>query len=108
MGNDHGKVHVMSGGSFDYVCFKVEDSDILSSLDDVRKVEDYLRKIEKHDAADEVLMFIKEVETHQRRLRVIGSRIAPVLKAAEWVCSGDSGNDAIDNAYNYLMGLNKE
>lgn len=94
----------MSGGSFNYACFKVEDSDIFSGMGDYRDIENYLRDIGKHDAADEVLVFIKEVETHQRRLAVIGKRIAPVLKATEWERSSDWGEEAIDSAYAGLMG----
>lgn len=97
----------MSGGSFNYVCYKVEDEQILTVLSDMRDVEIYLRSIDKHDAADEVLSFIKEVETHQRRLAVIGKRISPLLHAAEWTCSGDTGEDAIDTAYQVLMGIEK-
>lgn len=93
----------MSGGSFNYVCFKVEESEILSALPDLRDLENYLRVMGKHDAADEVLIFIREVETHQRRLAVIGRRISPILKAAEWYASGDSGADGIDEAYRALM-----
>lgn len=95
----------MSGGSFDYVCFKVVDSQVLSALEDVRAIENYLRTYGKHDAADEVLRYIKEVETHQRRLEVIGERIAPLLKAVEWAASGDSGIDDVDAEYFKLMGI---
>ena len=98
----------MSGGSFNYACFKVAGSEIFQAMEDVRGIEDYLRRYEKHDAADEVLRFIKEVETHQRRLAVIGERIAPILKATEWAASGDSGIDAVDTAYFNLMGMDKK
>jgi hypothetical protein len=94
----------MSGGRFNYATFKVEDSEIFSALDDVRDLENYLRSIDKHDAADEVLIFIKEVETHKRRLAVIGHRIADLLYATEWQASGDCGLDSIDKAYKKLMG----
>ncbi len=98
----------MSGGSFNYACFKVEDSEIFSALSDVRDIENYLRAFQKHDAADEVLFFIKEVETHQRRLAVIGKRISELLRAAEWVASGDSNLTAVDSAYQLLFGPPEE
>lgn len=98
----------MSGGSFNYACYKVDDDEIFRAMADVRDIESYLRTIGKHDAADEVLVFIKEVETHQRRLAVIGNRISPLLKATEWERSGDWGVEPIDNAYYDLMGMNKE
>lgn len=95
----------MSGGSFNYACFKVEDSGIFAALQDVRDIEAYLRAYSKHDAADEVLLFIKEVETHQRRLSILGARISGILKATEWAASGDSGLDEIDREYFELMGM---
>lgn len=95
----------MSGGSFNYACFKVEDSEIFRALADVRDIESYLRAHGRHDAADEVLRFLNEAETHQRRLAVIGQRIAPLLQAAEWTCSGDSGLEYIDQEYFKLMGI---
>lgn len=96
----------MSGGSFNYACFKVSDSsEIFQALGDVRDIEAYLRAHGKHDAADEVLHFIGELETHQRRLNVIGDRIAPLLKAVEWTASGDSGMDYVDAEYFKLMGI---
>lgn len=95
----------MSGGSFNYACFKVEDSEIFQAMDDIRGIESYLRAHGKHDAADEVLRFINEVETHQRRLAVIGARISPLLEAAEWTASGDTGMDYVDAEYFKLMGM---
>lgn len=95
----------MSGGSFNYACFKVGESDVFQGLGDVRDIENYLRAYGKHDAADEVLKFINEVETHQRRLAVIGERIAPLLKSVEWTASGDSGMESVDAAYFALMGM---
>lgn len=95
----------MSGGSFDYAYFKVTDSQVFNALNDVRAIESYLRSREKHDAADEVLRFLNEVETHQRRLAVIGERIAPLLKAVEWTASGDSGMDYVNTEYFKLMGI---
>jgi hypothetical protein len=71
----------------------------------VRGIEEFLRRVGGHEAADEVLQFIKEVETHQRRLEVIGTRIAPLLKAAEWYASGDSGISGVNAEYFKLMGM---
>ena len=97
----------MSGGSFDYVCFKVEDNHVFDAIPNLRDLENYLRRIDQHDAADEVLLYLAELETHQRRLMVLGHRIAPLLKATEWVCSSDWSLNAINDAYRDLMCLNK-
>ena len=45
----------MSGGSFEYVCFKLDDEDqIFSSLKELRNMESYLRARGKQEAADEI------------------------------------------------------
>jgi hypothetical protein len=75
------------------------------AMNDVRGIESYLRTVGAHDAADEVLKFINEVETHQRRLAVIGARIAPLLKATEWWVSCDTSESGVDQEYFKLMGM---
>lgn len=95
----------MSGGSFNYAYCKAGDPDVFYAVGDIQDIEKYLRGLGKHDAADEVLRFLNEIETHQRRLEVIGERILPLLRAAEWTCSGDSGPEYIDREYFKLMGI---
>jgi hypothetical protein len=69
----------MSGGSFNYVCFKVEESSILDALDDLRDMERYLRAGNKVIAADEVYAYILTVEALQHHLFTAGRRIADLL-----------------------------
>jgi hypothetical protein len=98
----------LSGGSFEYVCFDVEEAGRALSgnaREQLNRMEQYLREIQKHDAADELLLYIRELETHSRRIEVIGKRIAPLVQATEWTASGDNGPEAIDRAYRALMGL---
>lgn len=95
----------MSGGSFNYVCYKVDDeTQIFEALPELRNMETRLRSYGKHDAADEVLTFIATVETAQRRLRRLGKRIAPLLEAVEWWQSGDCGVDRVDDVMEQLAG----
>lgn len=88
----------MSGGSFDYVCFKVEGHEVLSTIDQLTDMESYLRGIGKDNAADEVYAFRLHVETCLRQLSIYGSRITHLLYAAEWCASGDHGPEGIDTA----------
>lgn len=92
----------MSGGSFNYVCFKMESEEIFSALPDLRNMEEYLRARQKHDAADEVLKFILALETARRRLDVMSKRIQDILYAAEWWASGDWNEDGLDKAMEEL------
>lgn len=96
----------MSGGFFNYAYLTVTDNvDMFSKLGEVRDIENWLRTCDMQDEADEVLLYIKEMETHQRRLMVIGQRIAGLLEAVEWQASGDGAD--IHAEYLKLMGLSK-
>lgn len=93
----------MSGGTFNYVCFSAESaSEIFSKLDDLKALEQYCRELNNHDAADEILPYIEWLETIQRRVAVKGKRLANLLRAVEWVASGDSSPGAIDIALEQL------
>lgn len=93
----------MSGGSFNYACFKVQSSDVFEGVDDFKAIERWLRENNRHLAADEVYKFILEVETARHRLDVIGARIAGILQAAEWTQSGDAGVEYVDAEYDKLV-----
>ena len=89
----------MSGGSFEYACFAVEEWSSFSKLDQVREIENYLRSNGEHEAADEVYQFILFIETVQRRLDVQTKRIKDILFAAEWWASGDWGADNFKSSF---------
>jgi hypothetical protein len=93
----------MSGGSFDYACYKVEDNRVFDGIEEYKRMEQYLRDVGKHEAADEVYRYINIVETYQRRLAIEGKRIYDLLYSVEWTASGDTGIEAIDYAYNKLI-----
>lgn len=92
----------MSGGSFNYVCFKVETEEIFAALPDLREMESYLRGRGKHDAADEILKFILNIETARRRLDVQGRRLQDLLQSVEWWVSGDWSEEDVDNSLKEL------
>lgn len=95
----------MSGGSFNYLCFKVTDaSDVFRYTDEVEHMVKYLKNIGKHDAAREVLKYQLFLSAMQSRIEAYGEWIEPLLKSVEWECSGDRGLDAIDRAYEELLG----
>jgi hypothetical protein len=94
----------MSGGHYNYACFKTDEpSEALSALEDFKEMERDLRQIGKHDAADEVYDYVLELETCQRHLRRRGKRIYELLRAVEWSFSGDTGPEHIDEAYAALL-----
>lgn len=95
----------MSGGSFDYLCFADSAGAILSRLDDLRRMEEWLRAYRLHSAADEIYVYLLELETHQRRIEAYTKRMYGLLHAVEWTVSGDTGIEAIHKAYGDLSGI---
>ena len=96
----------MSGGSFNYVFLDAESvASIFAKIHEVESMENYLRSIGKHDAANEILLYLREMETHARRIETIGKRMSNLMQAAEWTASSDWGPEAIDKAYWELMGI---
>lgn len=98
----------MSGGSFNYACFKVVDEEVFNALEDVKDIERTLRDMSRHDEADEVYLFILLVETCRRRMAAAGQRISPLLQAVEWTCSGDWSEDVIGERFRELYEDNEE
>ena len=96
----------MRGGSFIYLYMDAESVSVFNKLIEVYNIESYLRQIGKQEAANEVLIYIRELETHQRRIETIGKRISGVLQATEWCASSDWGPEEIDKEYWKLMGIN--
>jgi hypothetical protein len=96
----------MSGGSFDYVCFKLTDGRVVQALPMLREMEIYLRAMRKHEAADELLLGIMRIETASRRLDVVGKHLYALAYAAEWWNSGDWDEDQFDKEFQekYLGG----
>ena len=86
----------MSGGSFNYVAFKVRDDNPFEALNDLKNMEQWLREKGKHDAADEILKLILAIETAERRINVMANRIYNILHGAEWWGSSDWGEDQFD------------
>jgi hypothetical protein len=96
----------MSGGSFNYLCFKTDSGEIfdLVNIEQLGKMEAYLRGLGYALAADEVYKFKLEIETARRHIEIMGERLHPLLYATEWCASGDSGQAGIEKAMDKLLG----
>lgn len=92
----------MSGGCFNYACYKAVDDDVLEGLNDYRDIQAYLIRIGRTEAAEEVKTFIEECYEAQKVIGALNQKgvlLYPLLRAAEWTCSGDTSVDVIDSAY---------
>ena len=84
----------MSGGSYNYLCYKTSD-DILDGKEDIHKMRDRLTELGYLDAAKETESVLLMLDAFEVRLQARIDRLNDVWRAVEWCDSGDSGTDDI-------------
>ena len=84
----------MSGGSFDYLCFK-EAGDLLGNDDaNLQEMADALAELGyARDAAKETQTLLLEIRAIRNRLQATLDRLSPVWKGMEWWRSCDINED---------------
>ena len=93
----------MSGGSFDYLCF-MEVEQLMNNKDLLDKMANRLLELGYKDAAKETFLAKIILEQTEIRIEVIKERLEKVWKAIEWMDSGDSGIDEVDEAIKNYRG----
>ncbi len=89
----------MSGGSFNYLCWKDAQELVHAGQDDLEAMATYLAKIGyAQDAATETEELLRLVRVFLMRLDVRVRALSEVWHAVEWNVSGDSGPDHIREA----------
>lgn len=106
----------MSGGSFNYLCWRELDlngylSDLSDMVDTLRNggVVDYRDECEDinqtcQEAADILQDHLDKTRAMMRTLRSRHATLEELIKAVEWQQSGDYGPDAIEYALKKLIG----
>lgn len=89
----------MSGGSFDYLCYK-EGSELFdySVQRSMREMAAELTERGAQDAAAETEQLIRFVEHALRQVEPRREALAAVWRAVEWCTSGDIGEDGVEAA----------
>jgi uncharacterized protein Usg len=104
----------MSGGSYDYLEFKLEDNayggnamELLAKM--VHDLTDSQSYISKYDAAPEVGAQLNAMRAQLRTLSgmayAIVEKHAPLIHAVEWTVSSDWGKESIREAWNAFLGI---
>jgi len=89
----------MSGGSFDYLCFKEADAWVgMQCSREAQSMIDALIAAGAEDAAKETQTILAIADGARVRLEALIEHIGPVWKAMEWWKSGDSGEDSFEAA----------
>lgn len=91
------KGKIMSGGSFNYLCFKecLEEITKLSALEDLQRMVDELAKLGyAKDVALETQDLLLDLRAFDVRVTQRLKRLQPVWRGLEWWDSGDTREDS--------------
>ena len=87
----------MSGGSYDYLCYK-DLFELNSHREELNRMRDRLVELGHLDAAKETESIILTLDSFKVRMVSRLERLKEVWRAVEWLDSGDSGKDYVDEA----------
>lgn len=87
----------MSGGSYNYLCYKDSDN-INESRSDINDMRDRLTELGYLDAAKETESVTLMLNAFEVRIQARIERLSEVWRAVEWCDSGDSGEDSVKKA----------
>lgn len=93
----------MSGGSYDYLCFK-EFDELITNKDSIEEMATRLIELGYADAAKETLQVEYIIEQARVRVETHIDRLKELWKAVEWHDSGDSAYDRVEKAYKDYQG----
>jgi len=87
----------MSGGSYDYLCYK-DVFELESQREHIVRMRDRLIELGHLDAAKETESILLVLDSFKVRMVSRLERLKAVWQAVEWLDSGDSGKDCVDDA----------
>ena len=95
----------MSGGSFNYLCFK-DGEDLFNGgvLNEMEDMASRLIELGYEDAAKETLNLKYTIQQALTRTQVMKDRLEDVWKAVEWKDSGDSSLENVEKAIKKYRG----
>ncbi len=89
----------MSGGSYNYLCYK-EINDLIYDKSDLRNMVDRLIELGYKDVAKETESLILTIDSFEVRASARIDRLKDVWHSVEWYDSGDSGKESIEKSVN--------
>lgn len=85
----------MSGGSYNYLCYK-EYNEISNHIQDIGKMRDRLIELGFKDVAQETESILLMINSFEVRVNARLERLQDIWKAVEWMDSGDSGIEYVN------------
>ena len=99
-------VYVLSGGSFDYLCYKdVPELMNSSSIANLESMVQHLQEYGYEDIARDTQRLIEYIQSASIRIEVLSENLNDVFHAVEWHESGDISRETmIERLENYRNG----
>lgn len=87
----------MSGGSYDYLCFK-EPEELFARVDDIELMAQRLLELGFQDVAGDMQRLAEYCKSGRLRVAVLGAMLNDIMHAVEWYDSGDYGINGVEKA----------
>lgn len=84
----------MSGGAFDYLCYK-DTEDLFNHTSDLEDMRESLIKYGYEDIAKDTQRLIEYIKSAKCTIGTLKDILYPVFHAVEWYESGDWGKDGM-------------
>lgn len=99
-------VSILSGGSFDYLCYKdVPELMNSSSIENLESMVQHLQEYGYEDIARDTQRLIEYIQSASIRIEVLSENLNDVFHAVEWHESGDISTETmIERLENYRNG----
>jgi len=95
----------MSGGSFDYLCYKDPATDVYALISGLKDMEESMRGDGYHYIANELFKYRLMIETYINRASIVQGKLESVMHAYEWWKSCDSDEEGfVDVVNSYFEG----
>lgn len=85
----------MSGGSFDYLCFK-DCTEIGQHKETLKMMADRLSELGYTDKYAYTILILEKIKRHEQELQSLLDIMSEVWRSVEWFDSGDYGKDQLD------------
>lgn len=85
----------MSGGSFNYLCYKESLSELSGHICDLEDMRECLIKHGYCDIAKDTQRLIEYIKSAEVRVETLAEMLSDVFRAVEWYESGDIGIDSL-------------
>lgn len=94
----------MSGGSYNYLCYKESDR-ISEAANDIEEMFNRLSELDMPVAAQQTYLILTEIRKFNNKMDVLLKDIQGMWKAVEWCDSADTSIESVQKEYKKYLTL---